>query len=133
MQAPVAEMIGQQKVVAVESVIAKGSDEVANCSNDTPIFNENNSGGANETRKQEQNQHHASLKYLVSDNDTSHGGHLKQNAGRALSIFSQDAQPVNDLDEKLSMAMLSSGGISGGLPNEQLQILRSNQVLFHLD
>ena len=52
MQAPVA-LIGQPKVVAVESVIAKGSEEIANCSNDTPIFNENNSGGANETRKQE--------------------------------------------------------------------------------
>lgn len=50
MQAPVA-LIGQQKVVAVDSVIAKGSDEIANCSNDTPIFNENNSGGANDTRK----------------------------------------------------------------------------------
>ena len=52
MQVPVA-LIGQQKVVGVESVIAKGSDEIANCSNDTPNFIENNSGGANETRKQE--------------------------------------------------------------------------------
>ena len=59
-----------------------------------------------------------SLKYLVSDNDTSLGPHLKQNVGDAHSTFSQDVQPVNDLDEKLSMAMLSGGGTSNGLPNE---------------
>ena len=59
-----------------------------------------------------------SLKYLVSDNDKNFGPHLEQIVGGAHSNFSQDAQPVNDLDEKLSMAMLSGGGTSGGLPNE---------------
>ena len=57
------------------------------------------------------------LQFAPSDNDTSRFGLTSQFVGGPRSSISHDGLPVLDLDDKLSLAVLS-GGTSGGLPNE---------------
>ena len=80
----------------LSSRVEKVSDDVANLSNETPMFNDNISV------KQQ-----AALKEIVSDHES-----------LAVPINPATLSP-QDVDEKFSMALLS-GSNSNGIPNEQI-------------